>query len=91
MSSLERVDCIFQCLVRVAVVEEYICYICIEASDFDCIADFSAIKNCIQRFESIYCRNLSAVYVLFRIKQSPVTCISSTSRYLVGLFHTLLS
>ena len=50
-----------------AVVEEYTCYICFEGSDFDCVADFSAVKNFIQRFESIYCKNFSAVYVLFRI------------------------
>ena len=41
MSSLERVDCIFQF--------------------------FGEVKKCIQRFESIYCNNFSAVYVLFRI------------------------
>ena len=73
MSSLERVDCIFQFFgespqsVQFAVVEEYTCYICIECSDFDCVADFSAVKFFIQRFESIYCKNFSAVYVLFRI------------------------
>ena len=27
-----------------AVVEEYTCYICFEGSDFDCVADFSAVK-----------------------------------------------
>ena len=70
MSSLERVDCIFQFFgesPQFAVIEEYTCYICIECSDFDCVADFSAVKNFIQRFESIYCKNFSAVYVLFRI------------------------
>ena len=50
-----------------SVVEEYTCYICIEGSDFDCVADFSAVKHFIQRFEKIYCKNLYAVYVLFRI------------------------
>ena len=70
MSSLERVDCIFQCVgesPQFAVVEEYTCIICIEGSDFDCVADFSAVKKCIQRFESIYRNNFSAVYVFFRI------------------------
>ena len=44
---LERVDCIFQFFgesPQFAVVEEYTCYICIEGSDFDCVADFSAVK-----------------------------------------------
>ena len=48
MSSLERVDCIFQFFgesPQFAVIEEYTCYICIECSDFDCVADFSAVKN----------------------------------------------
>ena len=70
MSSLESVDCIFQCFgedPHFAVVEEYTCNICIESSDFDCVADFSAIKNVIQCFESIYCKNVSAVDVLFRV------------------------
>ena len=70
MSSLERVDCIFQFFgesVQFAVVEEYTCYICIECSDFDRVADFSGFKNFIQRFESIYFKNLSAVYIFFRI------------------------
>ena len=68
MSSLDRVDCIFQFFGESPqFVEEYTCYICIEGSDFDCVADFSAVKNFIQRFESIYCNNFSAVYVLFRI------------------------
>ena len=47
-----------------AVVEEHTC---IEGSDFDRVADFSAGKIFIQRFESIYCKHFSAVYVLFRI------------------------
>ena len=70
MSSLERVDCISQYLgesPQFAVVEEYTCNICIEGSDFDCVADFSAVNIFIQRFESIYCKIFSAVYVLFRI------------------------
>ena len=70
MSSLERVDCVFQFFgesPQFAIVEEYTCYICIEGSDFDCVADFSAFKKCIQRFESIYCKHFSAVYVIFRI------------------------
>ena len=70
MSSLERVDCIFQFFgesPQFAVIEEYTCYICIECSDFDCVADFSAVKIFIQRFESIYCKTFSAVDVLFRI------------------------
>ena len=70
MSSLERVDCIFQFFgerPQFAVVKEYTCYICIECSDFDSVVDFSAVNNFIQRFESIYCKNFSAVYVLFRI------------------------
>ena len=64
------VDCIFQFFgesTQFAVVEEYTCYRCIECSDFDCVADFSAVKNVIQRFESIYCKNVSAAYVLFGI------------------------
>ena len=43
MSSLERIDCIFQFFgesPQFAVVEEYTCYICIEGSDFDCVAGF---------------------------------------------------
>ena len=43
MSSLERVDCIFQFFgesPQFAVVEEYTCNICIESSNFDCVADF---------------------------------------------------
>ena len=70
MSSLERVDGIFQFLgesPQFAVVEEYTCNICIEGSDFDCVADFSAVNHFIQRYESIYCKTFSAVYVLFRI------------------------
>ena len=57
MSSLESVDCIFQFFgegPQFAVVDENTCNICIESSDFDCVADFSAVKNCIQCFESIY-------------------------------------
>ena len=48
MSSLESVYCIFQFFgesPQFAVVEEHTCYICIECSDFDCVADFSAVKN----------------------------------------------
>ena len=70
MSPLESVDCIFQFFgegPQFAVVEEYTCNICIESSDFDCVADFSAVKNCIQYFESIYCKNFSVVDVLFRV------------------------
>ena len=74
MSSLESVDCIFQFFgegPQFAVVEEYTCNICIESSDFDCVTDFFAVKFFIQRFESIYCKNLSAVDVIFCIKQTP--------------------
>ena len=46
---------------------QFTCNICIESSDFDCLADFSALKNVIQCFESIYCTNYSAVDVLFRV------------------------
>ena len=70
MSSLESVDCIFQFVgegPQFAVVEEYTCDICIESSDFDRVADFSAVKNCIQCFESICCKYYSAVDVLFRL------------------------
>ena len=70
MSSLESVDCIFQFFgedPQFAVVEEYTCNICIESSDFDCDADFSPVKNFIQCFESIYCKNFSAVDVVFRV------------------------
>ena len=48
MSSLERVVCIFQVFgesPQFAVVEEYTCNICIESSDFDSVADFSAAKK----------------------------------------------
>ena len=54
-----------------AVVEEYTCNICIESSDFDSVADSSAVNNFLQCFESIYCKNLSAVDVLFRVYQTP--------------------
>ncbi len=74
MSPLESVDCIFQFFgegPQFAVVEENTGNICIErpieSSDFDCVADFSAVKNCIQYFESIYCKNFSVVDVLFRV------------------------
>ena len=70
MSPLESVDCIFQFFgegPQFAVVEGKTCNICIESSDFDCVAYFSAVKNLIQCFESIYCKNLSAVNVLFRV------------------------
>ena len=70
MSSVESVDCIFQFFgegPQFAVVEENTCNICIESSDFDCVADFSAVKKFIQCFESIYCKNFSAVDVLFRV------------------------
>ena len=50
-----------------AVVVENTCNICIESYEFDCIADSSDIKNVIQCFESIYCKDLSAVDVLFRV------------------------
>ena len=56
MSSLASVDCIFQFFgegPQFAVVEQYTCNICIESSDLDCLADFSAVKNVIQCFESI--------------------------------------
>ena len=42
------VACIFKCFgesPQFAVIEEYTCYICIECSDFDCVADFSAVKK----------------------------------------------
>ena len=48
-----------------AVVEQYTCNIilCIESSDSDCVADFSAVKKSIQRFEasiaSIFLRLIS--------------------------------
>ena len=67
MSPLESVDCIFQFFdegPQFAVVEENTCNICIESSDFDCVADFSAVKISIQCFESIYCKNFSAVDVI---------------------------
>ena len=53
---LESVDCILQFFgegPQFAVVEENTCNICIESSDFDCVADFSALKNVIQCFERI--------------------------------------
>ena len=46
---------------------QFTCNICIESSDFDCVADLSALKNVIQCFESIYFKNYSAVDVLFRV------------------------
>ena len=64
MSPLESVDCIFQFFgegPQFAVVEKNTCNICIESSDF------SAVKNFIQCFESIYCKNFSAVDALFRV------------------------
>ena len=70
MSSVESVDCIFQFFgegPQFAVVEENTRNICIESSDFDCVADFSAVKKFIQCFESIYCKNFSAVDVIFRV------------------------
>ena len=70
MSPLESVDCVFQFFgegPQFAVVEENTRNIRIESSDFYCVADFSAVKNVIQCFESIYCKNFSAVYVLFRV------------------------
>ena len=128
MSSFEIIDCIFQFFgegPQFAVVEENTCNICIESSDVNCGADFSAVNNFIQCFESIYCKNFSTVGVLswFWVRcwffccqtcysmfwkhllqeffngwchfpclaDSPVTWISSTSRYLVGLFHNRLS
>ena len=48
MYSLKSVDCIFQffCYIpQFVVVKEYTFNICIECSDFDCVADCSAIKN----------------------------------------------
>ena len=75
MSPLESVDCIFQFFgegPQFTVVEENTRNICIESSDFYCeLADFSAVKNFIQCFESIYCKNFSAVDVLFRVWQTP--------------------
>ena len=69
MSPLESVDCIFQFFgegPQFAVVEENTRNIC-KSSDFYCVADFSAVKNFIQCFESIYCKHFSAVGVLFRV------------------------
>ena len=57
---MESVDCVFQFFgegPQFAVVEENTRNICIESSDFYCVADFSAVKNLIQCFESIYCKN----------------------------------
>ena len=62
--------CIFQFFgegPQFAVVEENPRNICIESSDFYCVADFSAVKICIQCFESIYCKTFSAIDVLFRV------------------------
>ena len=67
MSSLERVDCIFQFFgesPQFAVVVKYTCYICIEGSDF------SAVKKFIQHFESIYCKNVSAMHFVYRLLMS---------------------
>ena len=74
MSPLESVDCIFQFFCegpQFAVVEVNTRNICIESSDFDCVADFSAVKNFIQCFESIICKKNSAVDALFRVYQTP--------------------
>ena len=49
------------------VVEEYTCNVCSESSDFDFVADFSAVKNFIWCFESTYCKNFSAVDIIFRV------------------------
>ena len=48
MSPLESVDCVFQFFgegPQFAVVEENTRNICIESSDFYCVADFSAVNN----------------------------------------------
>ena len=69
-SSLKSVDCIFQFFgegPQFAVVEEHTCNICIESSDFYVVADFSAVKNFIQCFESIHCKNFSTFDVIFRV------------------------
>ena len=55
MSPLESVDCIFQFFgegPQFAVVEENTCNICIESSDFYCVADFSAVKIFIQFYST---------------------------------------
>ena len=71
-----------------AVVEEYTCNICVDSSDCDCVADFSAVKNFIHRFERIYCKHFFCGWCPFPyLADSPVPCISSTSGYLVGLFN----
>ena len=61
MSPLESVDCVFRFFgegPQFAVVEENTRNICVESSDFYCVADFYAVKNVIQCFESIYCKNV---------------------------------
>ena len=44
----------FLVIPQFAVVEEYTCNICVDSSDCDCVADFSAVKTFIHRFERIY-------------------------------------
>ena len=46
-----------------AVVEEYTCNICIESSDFDSIADFSAVKNVFSGLKASTARKKYAVDV----------------------------
>ena len=72
---LKRLRCIvgrplqfwFWCTVQCWCVEEYTSNIdpdlCIEGSDFDCLADFSAVKNCFQCFESKFPSNLHFFYL----------------------------
>ena len=87
MSSLESVYCIFQFFgesPQFAVVEEHTCYICIECSDFDCVADFSAVKNVMQKY-LISARNIS-----FRqddVFNSYVTASWSRSLVYVNIAH----
>ena len=71
ISPLESVDCIFQFFgegPQFAVVEENTCNICIESSDFDCVADFSAVKNFIQCFARIFLVTLSDYIIIFCLR-----------------------
>ena len=95
MYSLERVDCIFQFFCegpQFDVVEEYTCNIyalkilVLTALLIFLLSTilFSVLKASIAR---ICLRLMSFSY----LADSPVTCISSTPCYLVGLFHNYSS
>ena len=72
MSPLESVDSIFQFFgegPQFAVVEENTCNICIDSFDFTVLLIFllSKIVFSVLKASTLYCQNLSAVDVLFRV------------------------